>query len=685
MPTQSRQAFGVEAEEICQLKEQLESVRRGSNKVAANGSGNGFDLGLAKKLRRAMVAARSGISKTLHSPLGASITECLQMFGSDADFRIVVETAYHLIHGREPYSNERTAYEKLLKNGTPLTTVVAAIAKTSDAKQIAREKAFLFAKLETGTAEQQIALAIRLVYHRWLGREPDESGLHHHLSLLRNGLSVSAFSMSIANSPEAKAQQHRPDVPDIANPVVANGSGTPGPSSDSLSEVIKVVYRHFLKRDPDPDGAGAFLAAIENGLPLAKFIDEVANCEEAKQVKSAMAFASLSDGQFILRIAEILFQGGGANPKQVEYFKAYLREDPSRRLSLINQLVSEHFNRLGMQNGNGYSPHICWVMGTSEMLTREQWNDRASQLAETHRGRVKSPAIPLEERTFRHSGEFVVSAIASLYRGRSYLEQFLENITSQTLFDRSELIIIDADSPEGEQELIEKYQKVYSNIVYKRINFRLGIYEAWNEGIRVARGRYFTNTNLDDLRRRDSFELQAAALDEYPFVDVVYQDFYYSFDSHLEFEQVAEYGFKSNVPIVTPNNLLCFNSPHNAPMWRAQLHKELGVFDTSFESAGDYEFWLRSMRYGKRFLKLNTPHISYFQNPAGISTSLETKGIEEAHRLIRKYARELTSPYLTMSREELARQLEIAPDWPWDLSTYDVVQKKFRSLRTRTT
>jgi len=278
-----------------------------------------------------------------------------------------------------------------------------------------------------------------------------------------------------------------------------------------------------------------------------------------------------------------------------------------------------------------------------------------------------------------------VSAIASLYRGGQFIEQFLENITTQSLFDKSELIIIDADSPEGEQEIIEKYQKVYSNIIYKRINYKIGIYDAWNEALRLARGSYLTNTNLDDLRRLDSFEIQAAALNEFPFFDVVYQDFFYSFDSHLDFEQVADYGFKSNLPIVTPNNLLCFNSPHNAPMWRAQLHKELVLFDISFRSAGDYEFWLRCILHEKRFFKLNVPHISYFQNPAGISTSPDTKGIEEARRLMKKYARLLTSPYLTMSREEFAKELNVAPDWPWELSTYDFVQRKFRSVRGLTT
>ena len=115
-------------------------------------------------------------------------------------------------------------------------------------------------------------------------------------------------------------------------------------------------------------------------------------------------------------------------------------------------------------------------------------------------------------------------------------------------------------------------------------------------------------------------------------IDVVYQDFYYSFDPDLDFDQVAAFGFKSELPIVTPHNLLAFNSPHNAPMWRKSLHQELGLFDTSYRSAGDYEFWVRCMAGAnhKRFGKINTPHVVYYQNPEGISTRPDTRGVEES-------------------------------------------------------
>ena len=415
------------------------------------------------------------------------------------------------------------------------------------------------------------------------------------------------------------------------------------------------------------------------GRKFARFIENVSKTDEARLV------SELSDGEFAIGVAELFSESIGVNPRQIEAHKRFLREDQLRRSGCIKQLVAEYFGRLQKQDPHRHDPDNCWIMGTNNYLNRKSWDERATELSNTRRAKMPKQLLTLAEREFHHSGDYVVSAIASLYKGRRYLEAFLENITSQTFFDRSELIIIDANSREDETILISAYQKKYPNIVYLRMNYRIGIYDAWNEGVRLARGRYLTNVNLDDLRRSDSFEIQAAALDEHRFADVVYQDFFYSFDPTLSFEEVAEFDFKSNLPIVTANNQLCFNSPHNAPMWRAQLHEELGLFDTSFKSAGDHEYWLRCIEHGKCFFKLNDPHVVYFQNPEGISTSPDSKGAEEGRRLISKYARRLISPYLLMSRHDFAKTLGIRPEWVGERKTseYAAIQKELRLLNRR--
>ena len=395
--------------------------------------------------------------------------------------------------------------------------------------------------------------------------------------------------------------------------------------------------------------------------------------------RPAAGFYDLSDGEFILNVAELLYEGRGATPNSVERWRQTLRERPARRNEFVRTLIDEHIDRQRRGEAPLHNPHRCWLVGTHRYLTPATWKERAAEVnVVTPKPRPARTMPPTH--AFNHSGNYVVSAIASLYKGRRFIESFLDNITSQTIFDRCELIIIDANSPEREDEVIAEFQKTYPNIVYKRINYRIGVYDAWNTGIELARGKYLTNTNVDDLRRLDSLELQARALERNPSIDVVYQDVFYTFDPFLSFDEVARLGFKSDFPVIAANNLLTFNSPHNAPMWRKTLHDEVGLFDTSFVSAGDWEFWLRCLWNGKKFFKGNAAHVTYFQNPIGLSTRAETRSIAEGFEIMHRYCRRLISPHLLLSRKEFAELLGNAPDWEWKTTYYQVVQNQLKRL-----
>ncbi len=448
---------------------------------------------------------------------------------------------------------------------------------------------------------------------------------------------------------------------------------------------INFVYQHCLGRAADPEGLQHYTRAMREGMPLSQVIKSIEESPEAEQRRlSGGGLDALSDGEFILAIGELLFEGRGTTPAEIEHWRKILNEDRAKRSQFIRNLINDRVAKQRLEVEPPWNPHRCWVMGTDRYLTLSDWQERAKEL-EFVKPEVQLPKPVKSRRDFKHSGDYAVSAIASLYKGRRFLENFLENITSQTLFDRSELIIVDANSPENEEELVARFQEIYPNIIYKRINYRIGVYDAWNVGVQMARGKFLTSTNVDDIRRRDSFAIQATALDRNPWADVVYQDFFYSFDGSLGFDEVASFEFKSELPIVTANNLLVFNSPHNAPMWRKSLHDELGLFDTLFKSAGDWEFWLRCLYNGKKFYKTNTPHVVYFQNPDGISTRADTRGVEEAREVLRRYSRKLMPAHLLMSRQTFAEALGAVPDWDWDMSYYDVVQRQLKLLGERRT
>lgn len=418
------------------------------------------------------------------------------------------------------------------------------------------------------------------------------------------------------------------------------------------------LYRAILERPASPGEIQAWRNEVQaSRITLAGMVGAIVDSSEAASVRErAKLIPEVSNGRFIQYAFEFLHDRSPM-VSEVAQWDHLLRRQDAQRTQLVLQLFVHRANVALTDAGNApaHDPGLAPWLGTNKFISIKEWQEKASSLGETY-----PPVRPKRYASLRTSKkpEILVSAIASLYRGGEYIDQFLENITSQSIFaDQCELIIIDADSPENESETIARYMERFPNIVYHRAPTRIGIYEAWNLGVSMARGRYLTNTNLDDLRRFDSFERQAEILEKFSFVDVVYQDFYYSFEGKASFAKSAAVGYKSEVPVVTPYNLMLSNSPHNAPMWRRTLHDEMGMFDTSFRSAGDYEFWLRCIQAGKTFYKVNDPHVVYFVNPEGLSTRPDTRGIEEANRITKRHGRKLLSPWLLSSDEELVAEL----------------------------
>lgn len=469
----------------------------------------------------------------------------------------------------------------------------------------------------------------------------------------------------------------------VENVGEVNAAVTPSPARvENVGEIDAVVMRIYhlaLERTPSPEERQLWIKEVlGNRMSVAGLVEAIAGSPEADAVRQrANILPELANGRFIQFAYENLLERSPMLSEVVQWDHRLGRQNFGRS-QLVLQLFAQRATvaRMDPAQKPVHDPNHAPWLGTDRFINIREWQAKADEIGTDYQPvepkRYASLSIPRKP-------EILVSAIASLYRGGDYIEQFLENITSQTIFaTHCELIIIDADSPENEAAVITRYMERFPNIVYHRAPTRIGIYEAWNLGVQMARGRYLTNTNLDDLRRSDSFERQAEILEKFPFVDVVYQDFYYSFVGKAPFAKTAAVGFKSQVPVITPYNLMLSNSPHNAPMWRRTLHDEVGLFDASFRSAGDYDFWLRCVQDGKTFFKVNDPHVVYFVNPEGLSTQPNTRGIDEANRITKRHGHKLLSPWLLSSDEEFMHELARLTGVPVALSEAEQAVPEWR-------
>jgi glycosyltransferase involved in cell wall biosynthesis len=440
----------------------------------------------------------------------------------------------------------------------------------------------------------------------------------------------------------------------------ANGHGSTHVAGHTLENAIVRTYQTSLGRSPVVEEIEIWKGHLANGLSFHEFFLSVGAGEEGRaHVQNQTELLShISDGEFVQTAFELI-SGTGASAWEIESWQRLLREGSMTRPGVVTKLfVAAHAFVASQRNAPSHDGKSCLVMGTGVQVTATDWEGQAAAF------RAKPPVIAADTRFanrfhIRGKQRVLVSAIASMYRGGEFIEQFMDNITSQDGFDDwMELVIVDADSPENEYETIKKYLGRHKNINYVRCNYRLGIYDAWNVGAKAARGDYLTNTNMDDLRRRDSLQMQAATLDSLPFVDVVYQDLFYTFDPRLSFIDITAFGLQTRLPVITPHNMIQFNSPHNAPMWRKRLHDELGYFDTNYQSAGDYEFWMRCLAAKKKFYKTNDPHVAYYQNPKGLSTRPGGRGLAEAMLVHKTYCRKLITEDVVMPLSAFRKKLD---------------------------
>ncbi len=199
-----------------------------------------------------------------------------------------------------------------------------------------------------------------------------------------------------------------------------------------------------------------------------------------------------------------------------------------------------------------------------------------------------------------------ISAIVSTYNSEEFIEGKIKDLIAQTIFEQTEIIIINSGSSQNEEEIVKKYLDNYSNIKYIRTEKRESIYKAWNRGIKMSRGQFITNANTDDRLKNNAFEILSNYLLANPDIALVYADQYVTSVPNQLFEETKSY----------PKAIAYRSSDFNyfyqldrglvfsQPMWKAKLHFEDNIwYDENYEICGDYDFQLRvSQKYKMHYI-----------------------------------------------------------------------------------
>jgi glycosyltransferase involved in cell wall biosynthesis len=186
-------------------------------------------------------------------------------------------------------------------------------------------------------------------------------------------------------------------------------------------------------------------------------------------------------------------------------------------------------------------------------------------------------------------GEPLITIITSTYNAAVYLPNAIKSIREQT-YENIEWIVVDGASTDGTLDILRQNEDVIDYWVSEQDT---GIYDAWNKGIRHAKGDWILFLGADDhLWKQDVLQKMAAMLDAaYPTYRVVYgkvalvnkegEGIYFPGEA---WEKIRN-RFRS---------VMCL--PHTGLFHHRDLFRVHGEFDTSFRISGDYEFLLRELK-----------------------------------------------------------------------------------------
>ena len=184
-----------------------------------------------------------------------------------------------------------------------------------------------------------------------------------------------------------------------------------------------------------------------------------------------------------------------------------------------------------------------------------------------------------------------VTVITSLFNSFQYLEGYFEAVGNLGNKDEIEILLIHNAPNEDELAVVNRFLPLMPFIKHIIVP-REGLYVTWNRGIKMAQGKYITNWNVDDVRLPDSLSNQADALDKHPETVLSYGDFVV----------VSEYGKKegklTNEPAYDPKRTSFLRQHHIGcfPMWRSDIHAQIGYFDEQFRLVADLDFQIRIAR-----------------------------------------------------------------------------------------
>jgi glycosyltransferase involved in cell wall biosynthesis len=177
------------------------------------------------------------------------------------------------------------------------------------------------------------------------------------------------------------------------------------------------------------------------------------------------------------------------------------------------------------------------------------------------------------------------SVITAVRNGAATIATALESVRAQSI-GNLEHIVVDGQSTDGTVEIVRERNWPHVRLMVGRDS---GVYDAFNKGLRLSRGRIIAFLNADDFYVDSSVLERVLAAFDSKRVDYVYGDVEYV-RSHDLTKVVRSFRSAS---FSRDNISLGFMPAHPATFAARELYERYGEFDDTYRIAGDFEFAAR--------------------------------------------------------------------------------------------
>lgn len=169
-----------------------------------------------------------------------------------------------------------------------------------------------------------------------------------------------------------------------------------------------------------------------------------------------------------------------------------------------------------------------------------------------------------------------ISIITATLNEVNNLEKFIKSVIPH-ISNEVEFIIIDGKSTDGTVNIIKQYLKF---LYYWESSSDSGIYEAFNKGIKVARGEFLSFVGSDDILLEDYSKIYLNAIYNNPRFN------YFSSKAILNNKKVGRNfdwrELRKGMKAV-----------HSGSLHKKSLFNDYGFYNTSLKIASDYDFLVR--------------------------------------------------------------------------------------------